>query len=194
VTFDPDRMPDLEDYDAPPHGSLRQRVTGTANGSKYVAVVFAVLATYGAYEWWFNPVRAVQRRLGTIAATLSTPPSETDFARAARLARLRPLLAEDIRVRIAPDAPEITSRGALLAALATLRPDATGWDVQFVDTKVTLEDDDSAHAHMTVEVTSRDARTGEPTVDARSADVEIARRSGEWVVTSAESRAILTRP
>lgn len=169
-------------------------MAAASNGSKYVAAVFAVFAAYGAYEWWFNPVRAIQRRLGRVAATLSAPAGESDPARLARIARLRDFLAEDIHVRIAPDAAEITSREALLAALVALKVDAGGWDVQFVDLKVTLESDEAARAHMTVEIAGRDTRTGEPTLDARSADVEVARRDGDWVVTSAESREIPIRP
>jgi len=165
----------------------------TTNGSKYVAGVFALLAAYAVYEWWFNPVRRIQRRLGEIAALLSTPEQESDVARLARLARLRPYLADDIRVAVAPDAPEIVSRDAVLAALGTLRPESGGWNVQFVDLKVTLEADDAARAHMSVEVTGRDARTGEPTIDARTADVTVANRGDEWVVTTAASREILRR-
>jgi hypothetical protein len=164
-----------------------------ASGSKYVAAVFAVLAAYAVYEWWFNPVRRIQQRLGEIAATLSAPEQETDVARLARIARLRPYLADDIRVLVGPEAPEITPRDAVLAALGTLRPDSGGWNVQFVDLKVTLEADDAARAHMSVEVTGRDARTGELTLDARTADVTVAKRRGDWVVTTAESREIPRR-
>jgi hypothetical protein len=164
-----------------------------ANGSRYVAGVFALLAAYAAYEWWFNPVRRIQRRLGEIAAVLSVPDHEPDVARLARIARLRPYLAEEIRVLVGPDVPEIAPRDAVLAALGTLRPDSGGWNVQFVDLKVTLEAEDAARAHMSVEVTGRDARTGEPTLDARTADVTVAKRGGDWVVTTAESREIPRR-
>lgn len=170
-------------------------MAATTNGSKYVAAVFAVFAAYGVYEWWFNPVRAIQRRLGSVAATLSAPAGESNPARLVRIARLREFLAEDIHVRIAPDDAEITSRDALLAALGALKVDSGGWDVQFVDLKITLEGDEAARAHMTVEITGRDARTGEPTLDARSADVQVARRGrDDWVVTTAESREIPIRP
>ena len=60
-----------------------------ATGSIYVAVVFAALAGYFSYQWWFNPHRAVKRRLGDLAATLSVPPGEAELGRVARLAQLR---------------------------------------------------------------------------------------------------------
>ena len=62
-------------------------------GSVYVAVVFAVLFGYFGYQWWFNPSRAVKRRLGEVAATLSMPANEPQMATVARLARLRSFLA-----------------------------------------------------------------------------------------------------
>jgi hypothetical protein len=69
------------------------------NGSVYVAIVFAALVGYFTYQWWFNPVRAVKRRLGEVAAALSFPAEETDIGRVTRLAELRRYLADDIHVR-----------------------------------------------------------------------------------------------
>lgn len=165
-----------------------------SSGTKYVAAVLVVLAAYGAYEWWFNPVRAIKRRLGELAATLSVPANDSDMARVTRIAQLRKYFAGDVHVQIGENGPEVTSRDALLAAVSTFRPPAGGWDVQFVDLTVTLQSDDAARAYMTVEVTSRDARTGEPTVDAREANVTVAKRDGDWVITRAESPETLKRP
>ena len=66
-----------------------------SNGSVYVAVVFAVLFGYFGYQWWLNPARAVKRRLGEVAATLSSPAGESQMARVARLAQLAPLSGGD---------------------------------------------------------------------------------------------------
>jgi SAM-dependent methyltransferase len=41
-----------------------------ANGSVYVAVVFAALIGYFSYQWWFNPSRMVKHPLGELAAAL----------------------------------------------------------------------------------------------------------------------------
>ena len=57
-----------------------------------------MLVGYFGYQWWFNPARAVKRRLGEVAATLSMPASESQMARVARLAQLRRYLAENIHV------------------------------------------------------------------------------------------------
>jgi hypothetical protein len=159
-----------------------------SNGSKYVVVVFAVLIGYLGYQWWWNPARAVKRQLGELAAKLSTPPGEADLARVTRVAQLRRYFAPDVHIQFGTGGPEITSRDALLAAVSTMRPSAGGWEVQFVDVQIKMESSSTSRAYMTVEVKGQDARTGEPTVDAREASVTMAKQNGEWVITTAESR------
>jgi len=165
-----------------------------ANGSVYVSVVFAVLIGYFGYQWWFNPARAVKRRLGEVAATLSVPAADSDVGRVTRLAQLRQYLAEDIHVRAGASGPEITSRDVALGAIASWTPSPGGWDVQFVDVQITVDSDSTARAYLTVEVTSPDRQTRQPTVDAHEASVVLAKRNGEWVITNAESKETLTRP
>jgi len=57
-----------------------------------------------------------------------------------------------------------------------------------------VESDSSGRAYLTVEVTTPDRQTGQPTVDSREAVVTLVRRGGEWLITSAESRPAPTRP
>ncbi|PYQ94993.1 MAG: hypothetical protein DMF95_13545 [Acidobacteria bacterium] len=165
-----------------------------ANGSVYVSVVFAVLIGYFGYQSWLNPARAVKRRLGELAATLSAPAADSGASRATRLAQLRHYLAEDIHVRAGLSGPDITSRDEVLGAVASWTPSPGGWDVQFVDVQITVDSDSTARAYLTVEVTSPDRQTRRPTVDAREASVVLAKRNGEWVITNAESKETLTRP
>jgi hypothetical protein len=166
----------------------------TANGTKYVLAVFALLAAYFVYVWWFSPTRAVKRQLGHLAAALSVPPGETDIGRIARIAQLRHYLAENVRLTLGKGDVDLASRDALLAAVASMHPPASGWDVQFVDVQVTVDSETEARAFMTVEVRSDDARTGERSLDAREARLTLAHRDGDWVVTTAESPQTLTRP
>ena len=165
-----------------------------SNGSKYVVAVFGLLAAYFVYVWWFTPARAVKRQLGRLAATLSVPPNEAEIARVARVAQLRHYLAENIQLTLGRGDVAITSRDALLGAVAAMRPPASGWDVQFVDVQVTVDSESAARAFMTVEVRSEDARTGERSLDAREARLTLANRDGEWVITTAESPQPMTRP
>jgi hypothetical protein len=164
------------------------------NGSIYVVVVFAVVAGYFTYQWWYNPTRAVQRRLGELATALSVDDHEPDVSRLTRLAELRRYLAADVRVRPGSSGPDITSRDALVGLIAGWTPPPGGWNVQFVDVQVTMESERAARASMTVEVNGRDAQTGQPTVDAREGYVNLAKRDGEWVVTNAEARETLEKP
>jgi len=97
-----------------------------------------------------------------------------------------------VRVDLAGAQP-VASREAVLAIVASMRPPGGAVDVQFVDTQVNVESSSSGRAYLTVEVTTSD-RTGQPTVDSRDAIVTLVRRGGEWLITSAESRAIPTRP
>src|SRR4029453_7862945 len=102
-----------------------------SNGSVYVAVVFAVLFGYFGYQWWFNPARAVKRRLGEVAATLSSPPNEGQMATVARLAQLRRYLAQDLHVRGGALGRELTSRDEVLAVAAVWKPSEGGWGWHF---------------------------------------------------------------
>jgi len=164
-----------------------------SNGSVYVAAVFAALVGYFVYQWWFNPARAIKQRLGQVAAALSAPAADSDIGRLERLAALRRYLADDIRVDIGGAQP-IASRDAVVGAVAALKPPAGGVDVQFVDTQVSVDSESTGRAYLTVEVTTPDRQTGRPAVDSREAVVTLARRGGEWVITSAESRPNPTRP
>jgi hypothetical protein len=155
------------------------------NGSVYVAAVFAILFGYFAYQWWFNPSRAVKRRLGEVAATLSMPANETQMATVARLARLRRYLVENVQVRAAGAGGELRSRDEALAVAATWKPSPHGWDVHFADLHITLESTEAARVYLTAELTTPDPQ-GHPAVDARDATVVLALRDGEWVVTEAE--------
>lgn len=157
-----------------------------SNGSVYVSIVFAVLIGYFSYQWWFNQNRVVKRRLGELAATLSVPATEADLERIARLARLRQYLADDVRITSGRSGPELSSRDAVMAAAAGWKPDQGG-SVDFVDVDVKV-DAETARAYATAEVSTRDSRTGEQTLDKREAQLSLVKRDGVWVVSGAELR------
>ena len=158
-----------------------------ANRSISISAVFAAaIAGYVAYQWWDNPARAVQRRLGEVAAALSAPDHEPDAARIARLAQLRRYLAADVRVRAGSSGPEITSRDVLLGLVAGSTAPPGGRNVRFADVQVTLESDARARAYMTVELSARDSQTGQATVDAREANIGLEKREDSWIITNAE--------
>jgi hypothetical protein len=164
------------------------------NGSAYVVVVLSVLVSYFTYQWWFNPQRAIKRQLSNLAAALSAPPDGGGMDRIARIAGLRNYFADDVHVKAGPSGPELTSRDAVVGAVAAWGGPASGWNVDFVDVQVTLDSDSTARVYMTVEITTPDPRTGQPAVDAREAIVGMAKREGVWVITNAEPAETLQHP
>ena len=162
-----------------------------SNGSIYVSVVFAALIGYFSYQWWFNPTRAVKRRLGDVAFALSIPADEAAVARVARLAQLRHYLAEDLHARVG-DADELTSRDQAIGALGAWTPPPGGADVAFADVQIVMESDTNAHAFVSVEITTRDPQ-GQPQMDSRDASLNLGMRDGEWMVTRAEAKELPVR-
>ena len=104
------------------------------NGSAYVAVVFAALIGYFSYQWWFNPSRMVEARLGEVAAALSVPASEAR-PRACCVSRgcaaTSPTTCDS-----ASGADEIMSRDAAVGRGGGVETAAGSGDVQFVDVQV----------------------------------------------------------
>jgi hypothetical protein len=151
-----------------------------------VCVVAVVIVSALLFVFWPNEERVVRGRLTDIAAIITVPPHETDLARMTRIARLRDYLAPDLRVRYGTQ--EAASRDMVLGALAQWQQ-ADGLKVEFVDVQVTRDParPDAASAYLTAKMTGRDS------VDAREADVRLARVDGKWVVTAAETRETLTR-
>jgi hypothetical protein len=164
-----------------------------SSGTAAAAVLFAVLMAFFVYQWWFNPTREVQRRLNDIAAVLSVPENEPPIGRVTRAAQLRKYLADDVRVR--DGGSEFASRDAIIGAVAAFTAPPGGWNVQFVDVQIRVnrQTGTSADVYLSVEVNGRDARTGQPTVDAREAAVAMRKQNGEWVVATAETRDTLQR-
>ena len=141
------------------------------------------------YQWWLNPARAVKRRLGEVAATLSMPAGESQVARVARLARLRRSLAENVHVRAGGIGPraDIARRGARRGRGVEAVEERRS-DVHFADLRITIESEAAARAYLTVEVTTPDPQ-GRPTVDTRDATVTLARQNGQWVIAEAKQKS-----
>jgi hypothetical protein len=164
-----------------------------SNGSTYVSVVFALLIAYFSYQWWFNPHRAVKRRLGELASTLSVPANETDLGRVTRLAQLRGYLADNIHVRAGRSQHELVSRDAVMVAVSGWTSPA-GWNVDFVDADVKVDSDSTARAFVTADMTTRDSQTGEQALDSREARLSMTYLDGQWVVNDVDVKDPPQRP
>src|SRR4051812_12551883 len=110
-----------------------------SSGSAYVVVVFALLIGYFSYQAWFNPRRVIKRQLGELAEVLSAPAGGGDIDRIARIGRLRNYFDPDVTVSLGTSRPAITSRDALVAAVAAWHPAAGVWTVTFVDVQITMD-------------------------------------------------------
>ncbi len=161
----------------------------------FVSLVSFVAIAFLIYQWWPSPERAIKNRLGGLAKTLSVPANDGDLGRVTRVAELRHYFAQDVRVRAGASGPEITSRDALLGLIGAWTPPPGGWTIEFVDVQVTLgQQATSARVYLTAKVSGHDARTSEPTLDAREANFSMAKQDGDWVVTSVEAAETLQRP
>ncbi len=100
------------------------------------------------------------------------------------------LLFQDIHIRIGDR--EIASRDAILGAVSTFRPPAGGVDVQFVDAKVAMDSETTAHGSARVDLTTFDQRNGQPTQDSEQATVKLEKRDDRWVITGATAQALPT--
>ena len=159
-----------------------------SQGSIYVAVVFAALAGYFTYQWWFNPNRMIKTRLGDVAMALSVPGDEAELGRLTRLAQIRKLATTDLHVRIGKSGPDLASRDAVLAALASWTPPAGGRNVDFVDVDVRVNSDGTARAFVTAEASTHEPNSDRRTLDSREVTFSLVKQNGEWLVSEAEMK------
>ena len=164
------------------------------NGSVYVVIVFAALAGYFVYQWWFNPNRMVKARLGEIAAAVSIPPNEAELARVARIAQLRKLVTADVHVTVGSHGADLQSRDAVVGAAAVFTAPPSGWNVDFVNADVNVRGDDTARAFVTADVTTRDPQTGSERLDSREVLFSFVKQDGAWLVREAEVKDLPKTP
>lgn len=158
----------------------------------FVSIVSFVAIGLLLYLWWPSEERAIERRLNELAEIVSLPETESELGRVTRVAGVRGYLADDLRIQ---NGPQEVSRDAILAIVGRFTPPPGGILVEFVDAQVMLAPDSTtADVYLTVKITTRDRRTGEPTLDAREANVGMAKRNGDWVVTSAATAETLRHP
>lgn len=165
--------------------------------SRSYYVVFVVLVAIAAapYFLWPSEERAVRNRLRGLAEALSIPDRDSDVGRVTRFAQLRRYFADDVDIKSGAADPQSISRDAVLAAIGSWTPPPGGLAIEFVDVQVTIAPDAAtAKVYFTAKISTHDARTGDPTVDAREAHVGMVKRNGEWIVASVETTDTLERP
>jgi hypothetical protein len=125
---------------------------------------------------------AIRRRLDTIAAAVAIAPDERVVARALRVKEaLSESVARDARIAV-PELGERLDRDELVGAAAQAgqrwKTGSLAWD----EVEVTLHGE---HAARVTAIARLDGTAGgEPRSDARPVTIDLARRDGEWIVTS----------
>jgi hypothetical protein len=162
------------------------------SGTAVAAVLIALMIAAAVYRYWPSDEREIRRHLSNLAEVLSVPAGESDVARLTRLAAMREYFAPDVRISVGSE--QMVSREALVAMLnRAAAPAELG--VEFVDVAIQLADDHrSAQVGLTAKVSTTDRQTGESTLDAREASVQMSKEDGDWVITSVESRETLAAP
>lgn len=156
--------------------------------NRVLSIVLGVAVVFAVYLWWPTDEAAVKSRLSELGAALSAPPNEQDLGRVSRFARVRSFLADDIHVRIADQ--DITPRDTLLAFVSRWTPPPAGTLVELSVDRLAFDANGAARMHLTMNVTARNG--GES--DTRSAEVVMAKRSGDWVITSAQTEESVRLP
>ena len=151
--------------------------------NRVLSIVLGVAVVFAVYLWWPTDEARVKSRLSALGAALSAPAHEQELGRVARLAQIRSFLAEDIHVRVADQ--DITPRDMLLAFVSRWTPPPAGALVELSVDRLTFDANGAARMHVTMNVTARDG--AERDRDTRNADVVMAKRNGDWVITNAET-------
>src|SRR5512132_4050074 len=143
----------------------------------FALVALAAIAL-AAWHFWPSEVRRVRRKLDEVAAVVNEQPKDS-LGQIARTAQLAGFLADDVVLEPGHGAGAIQGRERLLALASRAPNDGQPFKLAFVDVSVTVTGDQSARAHLTATLSSRDADTHEPNVDAREVDLEF-RLTDDW--------------
>lgn len=152
---------------------------------RLMILALAAVAIYIAWTMWPSEEGRIRKRLGALAAAVSTGTAEheTQMSRLARVARLRQFLAPDLYVDVGEPYEPIEGRDVLLGMVARAALPPRDVSVRFVDVQVTLQADGSqATAYLTAEASSRTAE-GAREIDARELQLTLRKSDREWVVS-----------
>jgi hypothetical protein len=154
-----------------------------------LAVLLVVLV---AWRFWPSEEHRVRRRLGAVVAVVNEQPKD-GIGQIARTAQLAGFLTEDVVLVPGRGAGVIQGRERLLALASRAPNDGQPYKLQFVDVSITMIGEQSAAAHLTATLASRDIETGVPDVDAREVELEL-RRTDDWRISRITLIETLEKP
>jgi hypothetical protein len=159
---------------------------GYVSGKPIAIALAVVLIGAALFKWWPSDSRDVRRQLDALADAMTVPSTDSDSSRVARLIELRSYFAPDAHVRLGSE--DLASRDALMALVERWTPPPGGVYVEFADEKIAIQDGGTARATLTARVTSRATVTSDPTTDEHGTTIGLAKRDGDWVITSVEAQ------
>jgi hypothetical protein len=159
---------------------------GYVSGKPIAIALAVVLIGAALFKWWPIDEREVRRQLDALADAITVPSTDTDASRLTRLVELRSYFAPDAHVRVGTQ--DLASRDELMAVIEQWKPPPGGVYVEFADQKIALPGDDTARVTLTAKVTSRATAASDPTTDEQDAKIDLAKRNGDWLITSVEAQ------
>ena len=163
------------------------------SGTAVAAVILLAMLGGLVYRYWPSEERSIRRHLSNLAAALSLPDSDREVATITRFAAMREYFHPDVRIVL--DGREILSREALIRLLAQWRPPPGGVVVDVSDVRVVLASDErTASVDLNASASWRDAVTREKTIDRRTFALAMTKASGDWVISTANGRAVDGQP
>jgi hypothetical protein len=155
----------------------------TAQSHTRLLLAVAVVAAVGLLAWrlWPSETRRIRQRLDAIVTVVNERP-ENGVGQIARAVQLSKFVTDDVVLDPGRGAGVIQGRERLIA-LASRAPNAGDpYRIAFVDVSIDLQDEQSATAHLTATLSSRDVETGEDNVDAREVELQF-RHTDDWRVS-----------
>lgn len=156
-------------------------------GGRSQAWIAGLLAV-AALAWLFWPEgdeRAIRRRLGELVEEANATAGE-GLALVTRAAALGTYFSEDAVVDFGQGSAPISGRETLVGMATRFQPSTTSHAIGLQDVTVAKRQGAPiADVALTVTITGPDARTGEPTMDAREFRLEMRKDGGEWLIARA---------
>ena len=150
-----------------------------------VAVLLAAAGLLALLFWPEGDDHAIKRRLSELVEHMNAGGVE-GLGAVTRAAEIGAYFTHDVVVNLGQGAAPLSGRETLIAMAARFQPSRTSHVVSLADVTVARRPGTAiADVALTVTLTGRDARTGEPATDARELALEMRKDAGDWLIARA---------
>lgn len=152
------------------------------------AILTAAVVAVAVLAWLLWPEgddRAITRRLTELAGLVNASAAE-GLGTVTRAAEIGTYFTDDVVMDPGQGAAPMTGRETVIGMAARFQPSAMSRVVRLEDVVVAKRQGTGiADVALTVTFTGPDAKTGEPTIDAREFALEMRKESGAWLIARA---------